>query len=76
MGQGGRAAFQVVLKRRPDLLFMALASVLGFNFAAALEKPRKSFRRLQAGLKRSRFITLSHAATKSFTNLAFESAHP
>jgi hypothetical protein len=32
-------------------------------------------RRDQARSKRSRFITLSHAATKSFTNLSFESAH-
>src|SRR5690242_11844598 len=29
----------------------------------------------QARSKRSRFITLVHAATKSFTNFSFESAH-
>ena len=33
------------------------------------------FRRAQARSKRSRFITLVHAATKSFTNFSFESAH-
>ena len=35
----------------------------------------KAFRRDQARSKRSRFITLVHAATKSFTNFSFESAH-
>src|ERR1700730_4682362 len=33
------------------------------------------FRRNQARSKRSKFITLVHAATKSFTNFSFESAH-
>ena len=32
-------------------------------------------RRDHARSKRSRFITLVHAATKSFTNFSFESAH-
>ena len=35
----------------------------------------KPFRRDQTRSKRSRFITLVHAATKSFTNFSFESAH-
>ena len=33
------------------------------------------FRRAQARSKRSRFITLVHAATKSFANFSLESAH-
>src|SRR5580658_464363 len=33
------------------------------------------FRRDQARSKRSRFVTLVHTATKSFTNFSFESAH-
>ena len=33
-------------------------------------------RRAQARSKRSRFITLAHAAAKSFTNPSFESSHP
>jgi hypothetical protein len=39
--------------------------------------PRKApdFRQAQARSKRSRFITLFHAATKSFTNASFESSH-
>jgi very-short-patch-repair endonuclease len=36
---------------------------------------RKPVRRDQASSKRSRFITLVHAATKSFTNFSRESAH-
>ena len=34
------------------------------------------FRRFQARSKRSPFITLVHAATKSFANFSLESAHP
>ena len=51
------------------------------TIAAAFSKwpfakfPSKAFRRDQTRSKRSRFITLVHAATKSFTNLSFESAH-
>src|SRR5664280_1749430 len=41
----------------------------------ALETLENSFRRDQARSKRSSFITLVHAATKSFTNFSFESAH-
>src|SRR5215475_308468 len=37
------------------------------------ESPCSPFRRDQARSKRSRFITLVHAATKSFTNFSLES---
>jgi hypothetical protein len=37
--------------------------------------PKKPFRRDQTRSKRSRFITLVHAATKSLANFSFESAH-
>ena len=43
--------------------------------SAMLPSPAGSLRP-QARSKRSRFITLVHAATKSFTNFSFESAHP
>src|SRR5436190_18192146 len=42
---------------------------------AAEASEGKPFRRDQTRSKRSRFITLVHAATKSFTNFSFESAH-
>jgi hypothetical protein len=43
--------------------------------SGSCSSPRKPFRRDQARSKRSAFITLSQAATKSFANFAFESAH-
>src|SRR5580692_12705714 len=44
-------------------------------FPQTARSPRKPFRRDQARSKRSRSIILVHAATKSFTNFSFESAH-
>ena len=55
------AAFQVVLKRRPELSFLSL-------------RDRENLRDGQARSKRSAFITLVHAATKSLTNFSFASA--
>src|SRR6266404_5560047 len=43
-GQNGvTAAFQAVLKRRPDFLSMAQAGLDGFDIAAALQMPAKVF---------------------------------
>ena len=42
-----------------------------FNFGARSRRSRGG----SARSKRSAFITLVHAATKSFTNFSFESAH-
>ncbi len=87
--RGVRAAFQVVVKRRTDFLSMGFISVQGFrglrrtcNLGASITEDRgcapEALENLppgQARSKRSRFITLSQAATKSFTNFSFESAH-
>ena len=57
------------------LLRLRFNAVNGFNEFRARWKPSKTLRKDQARSKRSRFITLVHAATKSFTNFSFASAH-
>jgi hypothetical protein len=51
------------------------ASVWPIQTTATSTKLKALFRRAQARSKRSRFITLFHAAAKSFTNASFESSH-
>ena len=47
----------------------------GLSITLRSRSPRRPLRRDQARSKRSAFITLVQAATKSFTNFSFESAH-
>ena len=51
-------------------------TTIAVRFSAALPKAPKTLCFDQARSKRSRFITLFHAATKSCTNFSWESSHP
>ncbi len=46
----------------------------GVDRGCGQKRPRRSFASLYARSNRSRFITLAHAATKSFTNFSFASS--
>jgi hypothetical protein len=50
-------------------------TVLAASFLVSAKPIALFVRRAQTRSKRSRFITLVHAATKSFTNFSLESAH-
>jgi len=65
-----------VTKRCPD--FLSNDSLIDWSFTGLRKNLRgasKAFCSDQARSKRSRFITFVHAATKSFANFSFESAH-
>jgi hypothetical protein len=71
LGRYATAAFQFASNAAgvSSLMSRDARTRLGFSRA------RTPFRPDQARSKRSAFITLVHAATKSFTNFSFESAH-
>ena len=60
---------------RPREPGKATTSVWPIQTTATSTKLKALFRRAQARSKRSRFITLFHAAAKSFTNASLESSH-
>jgi len=65
-----KAAFLIVLKRRLHMLLIAYLSVKDICRMRWLSLSN------QARSKRSRFMTLFHAATKSCKNFSWESSHP
>jgi ATP-dependent DNA ligase len=74
LGSDGVGAQPLIERKARLTALLSGVATLGCGCPLA-RRPRKPFRRDQARSKRSRFITLVHAATKSFTNFSFESAH-